>query len=374
MKKKKSVGRIIVVMFLRSFFVVMILLAAGICSYMLTMKYYEVSDDNTDKDAVLDIVGDVTADAVSRNIIYSYDPATKIIDAIVIEILNTESGNLDFVTIPAESQITVSNEIYKRMCAAGADAPQIITLSLLNDYFGDDTAYEYGILLLEDYMGIDIGYYTSMENSVFNSMFTQSEETGCFRPSDQLVTEAQSAVQSDGLESFIKTKYASLTSNLKVKNKLKYIETYSKVNPAFIYTNVVPGAAAGGNYIIDAEAANVQYQTILSQPAYKVPQSDAANVSSKGKNIKVLNGSGTEGIAAAVKAILEDSGMTVVKIADNPEVIENTIIYVAEDGMGTDLLYHFDNAQIEVKELDEGIDIMVIVGSADKELINTRQY
>lgn len=374
MKKKKSVGRIIVVMFLRSFFVVMILLAAGICSYMLTMKYYEVSDDNTDKDAVLDIVGDVTADAVSRNIIYSYDPATKIIDAIVIEILNTESGNLDFVTIPAESQITVSNEIYKRMCAAGADAPQIITLSLLNDYFGDDTAYEYGILLLEDYMGIDIGYYTSMENSVFNSMFTQSEETGCFRPSDQLVTEVQSAVQSDGLESFIKTKYASLTSNLKVKNKLKYIETYSKVNPAFIYTNVVPGAATGGNYIIDAEAANVQYQTILSQPAYKVPQSDAANVSSKGKNIKVLNGSGTEGIAAAVKAILEDSGMTVVKIADNPEVIENTIIYVAEDGMGTDLLYHFDNAQIEVKELDEGIDIMVIVGSADKELINTRQY
>ena len=199
MKKKKSVGRIIVVMFLRSFFVVMILLAAGICSYMLTMKYYEVSDDNTDKDAVLDIVGDVTADAVSRNIIYSYDRATKIIDAIVIEILNTESGNLDFVTIPAESQITVSNEVYKRMCAAGADAPQIITLSLLNDYFGDDTAYEYGILLLEDYMGIDIGYYTSMENSVFNSMFTQSEETGCFRPSDQLVTEAQSAVQSDGL-------------------------------------------------------------------------------------------------------------------------------------------------------------------------------
>lgn len=60
---------------------------------------------------------------------------------------------MDFVTIPAESQITVSNEIYKRMCAAGADAPQIITLSLLNDYFGDDTAYEYGILLLEGLYG-----------------------------------------------------------------------------------------------------------------------------------------------------------------------------------------------------------------------------
>ena len=49
-------------------------------------------------------------------------------------------------------------------------------------------------------------------------------------------------------------------------------------------------------------------------------------------------------------------------------------LHHAGDGMGTDLLYHFDNAQIEVKELDEGIDIMVIVGSADKELINTRQY
>lgn len=374
MKKKKSMGRIVVVMFLRSFFVVMLLLAAGICSYMVTMKYYEVSDDSADKDEALDIVGDVTADAVSRNIIYSYDQASKMIDAIVIEILNTESGNLDFVTIPADSQITVSNEIYKRMCAAGADAPQIITLSQLNEYFDDDTAYEYGILLLEDYIGIDIGYYTGMENSVFNSLFVQSEETGCFGPSDQLVAEAQAAALNDGLEAFIKTKYASLTSNLKVKNKLKYIEAYSKVNPEFIYQNIVPGVTNGGKYIIDAEAAKEQYEMILSQPAYKVPQSESANVSSKGKNIKVLNGSGTEGIAAAVKAILEDSGMTVVKIADNPQVIENTIVYVTEEGMGTDLLYHFDNAQIAVKELDEGIDIMVVVGSQDSGLINTRQY
>lgn len=51
------------------------------------MKYYEVSDDNTDKDAVLDIVGDVTADAVSRNIIYSYDPATKLLTPLLLKFL-----------------------------------------------------------------------------------------------------------------------------------------------------------------------------------------------------------------------------------------------------------------------------------------------
>ncbi len=372
MKKKKSMGRIVIVMFLRSFFVVMLLLAAGILSYMATMKYYEVKDDGAGKDKVLDIVGDVTADAISRNIIYSYNAETKEIEAMVIEILNTGSGNLDYITVPVNSQITLSNEIYKRMCAAGADAPQIVTLSLLNNYFDNDSAYEYGILILEDYIGIDIGYYTSMESGVFNSMFVVSEETGCIEPSAQLISEAQTAALNDEMDDFIKTRYSSLKSNLKVKSKLKYSDTYKNLNPELIYKSVMPGVTDGGQYTIDAEAAKIQYETILSQPSYTVAQSESANLTSKGKNIKVLNGSGTEGIAAAVKAILEDSGMTVVKIADNPQVIENTIIYVNKEGLGTDILYHFNNAQIEKTELDEGIDIMVVVGSSDSELINAR--
>jgi len=38
--------------------------------------------------------------------------------------------------------------------------------------------------------------------------------------------------------------------------------------------------------------------------------------------------------------------------------------------MGIDLLHFFNGAEIKVEQLDEGIDIMIIVGSNDSDIIN----
>ena len=99
-------------------------------------------------------VGDVTADAVSRNLIYCVDEETSKIKTMVIEVLNTETGNLDFITIPAHLQFAINNDVYQRLYEAGIDVPQIIKMSNLNEYFNNDTSYEYGMLLLEDYFDI----------------------------------------------------------------------------------------------------------------------------------------------------------------------------------------------------------------------------
>ena len=256
------------------------------------------------------------------------------------------------------------------MCAAGVDAPQIVRLEKISKYFDDDRAYEYGILILEDSLGIDIGYYTKMESSVFDSVFVMSETLGCYQLTDAVKNEAAGYTQADEIEGMIKTWYDKFESNLKVKTKLKYAETYFNVDPQFIYYNVVPGESVGDIYEIDVKEAKKQYKTLLSSPAYTVSQEDAIAILSIDKNIKVLNGSGVEGIAAAAKSMLAEEGLNVVKIADNPEVIEQTIIRVSKEGMGVDLLHFFNDAQIEVGELDEGIDIIIIVGSNDSEIIN----
>lgn len=368
--ENKGYSRMIVFMILKTFLVVMVLVAAGVVSYFVTLKYYEIADEKNGKDAVLDIVGDVTADEISRNIIYSVDNDKGKIKAIVIEILNTKTGNLDYLTIPVESEITISNDTYQRMCAAGVDAPQIVRLEKISKYFDDDRAYEYGILILEDSLGIDIGYYTKMESSVFDSVFVMSETLGCYQLTDAVKNEAAGYTQADEIEGMIKTWYDKFESNLKVKTKLKYAETYFNVDPQFIYYNVVPGESVGDIYEIDVKEAKKQYKTLLSSPAYTVSQEDAIAILSIDKNIKVLNGSGVEGIAAAAKSMLAEEGLNVVKIADNPEVIEQTIIRVSKEGMGVDLLHFFNDAQIEVGELDEGIDIIIIVGSNDSEIIN----
>ena len=372
MKKKNSIGKIIFVMFLRSFFTVVLLLVVAMGSYGLTMKYYEVTADETHGKDMLDIVGDITADEISRNIIYSVNSETSEVEGMIIEVLNTTTGNLDFITIPANTQFTIGSEVYKRMCAAGADVPQIMRMSLLNSYFSDNTAYEYGILMLEDYLGIDIGYYTAVESSVFQGWFNKDADTGLYTPSDSLISEAQQYVSNNDMTGFIKLKYESLVSNLKVKSKLKYADTYAAVNPAYIYCYMIPGKVDMEEYLISVKKAKQQYDTILSDDEHTTEQVNDVSIPSAGKNIKVLNGSGTEGIATATKSMLEKDGLTMVKIADNSEIIENTIIYVAKEGMGRDLKHYFDGARIETTQLDEGIDILIIVGSADSGILTNQ--
>lgn len=369
MSKKKSVGGIIFLMFLRSFIVVILMLVIGMASYTVTMKFYEVSDTSEASDRKLDIVGDVTADSISRNLIYSVDSETSRINAMVIEILNTQTGNLDYITIPDTIQITIGNEMYQRMYAAGADVPQIMQLASINDYFDDNTAYEYGILLLEDYLGIDIGYYTKMDANVFKAYFSKTVDTELYEVNDTLIQEAKSAVDEDSMKEFIKVKYDSLESNIDVKTKQKYAEFYMKVDPSMIYYHILDGKYDNSVFLAEPKECKKSYQTILMEPSHTTVQGDISNIRSAGLNIKVLNGSGGDGIATATKEKLAEDGLNVVKIADNPDgVIDKTVIYVTKDGMGKDLLYYFKDASIELKELDEGIDILIIVGAEDADI------
>ena len=101
---------------------------------------------------------------------------------------------------------------------------------------------------------------------------------------------------------------------------------------------------------------------------HKTKQEEVKMISSEDKNIKVLNGSGGEGIAGKVKGILATEGFTVGKIADNPKIIEQTIIYVKEEGMGKDLLSYFNGAVIEIGVPDKDFDIVIVVGTRDKDI------
>ncbi len=369
MAKKKSVGLKIFVTVMKSFCVVILMMLVGIASYKFTMKYYEVFADEEKGGEIIDIVGDITADEISRNIIYSVDAGSSRIDAIVIEVLNTLTGNLDYITIPDNFQMEINADIYQRLYAAGVDVPQVMRISQLNKYFADNnTSYEYGIILLENSLGIDIGYYTAMPSDLFNSVFAMDSSTGCYKLTDTIISEAALVADVSAMEKFIKDKCEGYITNIKVKSKIKYAECYKNVNPDLIYYHVFPGQETDGAFTVDLKESKTLYTQILGDVKHETVQAEVKNISSKDKKIKVLNGSGGDGIAAKVKGILEKDGYKVSKIADNPEIIDNTVIRVSEDGMGKDIKTYFDGASIEVAELEDGIDIMVIVGKADADI------
>ena len=86
MARNKSVGMKVFAIAGKSFLIVIMLMLVGMISYKFTMKYYEVTEgEDATGSGVLDIVGDVSADEISRNVIFSVDSESgKIKDPFVI--------------------------------------------------------------------------------------------------------------------------------------------------------------------------------------------------------------------------------------------------------------------------------------------------
>ena len=92
----------------------------------------------------------------------------------------------------------------------------------------------------------------------------------------------------------------------------------------------------------------------------------AEPISSVGHTIEVLNSTDTAGVAAGWRDKLNAAGFNVIQVGNyETETLTNSKIIVSQDGMGQDLLQYFPNATIEVGTIDSGVEIQIIVGTAD---------
>ena len=92
----------------------------------------------------------------------------------------------------------------------------------------------------------------------------------------------------------------------------------------------------------------------------------AAQISSVGHSIEVLNSTDTAGVAAKWQETLNGAGFTVSQIGNyETETLTNTKIIVSQDGMGQDLVGYFKNATVEVGTISSGAEIQIIVGTDD---------
>lgn len=384
-KKKKNAGKIFLQGFLKSFLILLALLATGFIGYKGTNFYYsKFGGPGDDKAAqiIKELYGEVEVVDIAINLIYCVDGDNQI-NAMVLEIFNTNTSNMDYVTIPLKSQFTISNELYQKLCASGCDAPQIMKLSKMDEYFSDETLYEYGVILLEDLLDIDINYYTAVAKDTFKQMFKKKapplsyNEEGIVISSDVQWNLKQSYLKEIGaltdeseLEDYIREKLKKCKSNLNTKSKLEYGEKYRKVNPSLIYTHSIYGVLENNSFDIDVERTNLLFQQLLSNSSYTMEQKDtnggtkAVERISLGAAIEILNGSGITGLAAKYQTSLLEDGYTVSQIGNYTSQTEQaTRILVKEEGLGADLLEYFEGASIEVSQLPDGVDIEIILGS-----------
>lgn len=423
--KKKNIAKMFFTSLLKSLICIVVVLGVGFISYKIS---YSILSKNgvevkTDTGSLEDIKAEATTDDISRNLIYVSDEKNKITH-IMLEICNKKTNNMDYVTIPVRADYTIPSVMYRKLCQVNQEIPQVIRLSSLKKYFSsEDDAYGYGVLIFEKMLGIDISYYTAIDQATYDSQYTEQKVKVAFKTKSDInntpapdgttpvsnttvKTKMKLSVLSDGYKSqlknlggdeekiadYIKDQYERVTSNLTQYNKIGYVETYQKLNVDLYHYWGIPCTYADKVYSIDGKAAKNALKALIDNDVtYSAVQdltevnkiSVSSSVSSKGSTektdngkeekdtskdlkIRVLNGSQIAGLASSTKEKLEEKGYQVPDVGNyTKETLTTTRIVVSKKGQGKDLKEYFDNPELTVGDVADGYDIEIILGTRD---------
>ena len=418
---KKNVIKMFFTSLLKSLLCIAIILGVGVASYKIsyTILSKGSSNVNIDSDSLQDIMDEASTDEISKNLIYVSDDKNKITH-LMLEICNTKTCNMDYITIPVRTDYTIPSVMYRKLCQINQELPQVIRLSKLKQYFEDeDDAYGYGVLIFEKMLGIHISYYTAISQEIYNNHYVEQKVKTAYKTKssvnntpapDGTTPESDTTVKTkikisvlseaytnqlkdlgsdqEKIADYIKDQYERVTSNLTVYNKIGYLEAYQKMNVEFYHYWGIPGMYSENVFEVDTKAAKKALnQLIEDETTYTMAQdltktnmisvskssgkdtkksTKEEEESSKGLRIYVLNGSQIAGLASKTKEKLENAGYTVSKIGNyTDETLTRTKIIVAKEGQGEDLAEYFSDPKITVGDVASGYDIEIILGTAD---------
>ncbi len=369
--KSRSVAKIIIKNFCKTIGIILLLLGIGVASYYLTSIFLDKTE-RVERSTQYEHVIDVNPGSMeSSNLIYSYDEDSGKIKAMVLELFDAGTKNMTYITIPANTQITISSTTYEEFIEVCPGLPQVVTMADINSYFTGDVAYEYGILILQEEFDTDIGYFTAMTTDVFDQCFEREEgNIKIYRPTDDILTEASACETEDDMKDFIESKWDTLISDITLRQKQLYADELKDVDPDLIYTHRVYGNKTGDVFKLAEDKNEELVETIWEKKAYKKAQkknSSSDTSATTDSTIWIYNGSQITGLAAAYKEKLEEDGYTVSGVSNaTGDIRTTTVIYIKKKGLAKGLKGYFNNPTIEVTDsLSSGADIEIVLGTAD---------
>ncbi len=385
-KHLKRLLRVII----KTFLTIMVLILIAVLSYYVTTLYYNSpSVKNGNSNIIEKIKSNYKVEDISKNAIISIKDDA--IQNIMIEIFNKNTNNVDYLTIPANTQFDLSADLYQKLYTLEIDIPQIIIFSDLNKYFQGDELYQYTSLILGDLLETKISYYTVVSPDTFKNLFEDVQKYRSYKSAindedagaitelyimniytkDALNEIKNILGNKEGIQTYLEELYNGINSNLTLKNRLKYLDYYAQVREEQIYFHKIYGTDKKSTFVADLLQTRNLIEEIQNNDTYTLAQfdggqSDVVIISSKDKVISIYNGANVSGLAKNFRDKLTSEGFTISSINNyDGGTLTNTKIVIKENGFGLDLLSYFSNAEIEVGEVPEGVDIMIILGSND---------
>ncbi len=371
--KNRSIAQIILVNFFKTIGIIVLLLGVGVLSYYLTMLFLKQTQ-RVERSTQYEHVMDVNPGSMeSSNLIYSYDKKSGGIEAMVLELFDAGTKNMTYITIPVNTQITISGKTYGELLEKSPMLPQVVKMSAVNSYFSGDVAYEYGILILQEELKAEIGYFTAMTSDVFKKCFEREKgKKLIYRPTKALLDEAAQCKTEDDMNDLMESKWDNLISNITLSQKQHHAKELKDVNRDMIRTFCIRGKESNDVFKLDKSKNADFIEGLWEKKAYQMPQKkDGENISSlskKADSIWIYNGSKITGLAAEYQKKLQTDGFEVKGVSNaTGGVRTRTVIYVKKKKAANALKKYFNDPSVEVTEnLNSGAGVEIVLGTKDK--------
>ena len=292
-KKKsiKSIKSMFIRGFLQSFFIVAILLAAGVAGYQLTIKRWTVQEQVQE---VLQVpeptktpISEVRMDDISKNLIFCYDSDTNTIRRLVLEVFHREKKQLTYLTIPMNTQLVLSDTLYKELVLYQPAMPQMLRLSAVAGYLEDPVIFDCVVLMVEDLLELPISYYSVLPDALYGTIFEEKDilpDTTAKmllspqKPKQGKSGDGKSGVETSGqtgevqeaevftgeylkllktlddeaeLEAYMEELYQEMSSNLPLSDKMNYLDSYFGISMEDISFTRIAGENKNSGFAVD---------------------------------------------------------------------------------------------------------------------------
>ncbi len=369
MERKRSLGRIFLVHFLRTMGVIILFVGIGVISYFITSQFFKSTtrdERSTHYKHVLPI--DIGAEA--SNLVYSVDSETARVKAIVLELFDKETGNVDFITIPNKTQISLTPQAYKKYSEISSGIPQIVTLADINQYFSGDVAYEYGALLLQEELDIDIDFFTMMNQVEFDKRFDKKK--GAYTLSEEYRDLVFANKDENAMKNFMKSEWDHVVSDLTLNQRQTYASSYLKIKRKCIKAyraraDESLGYAALNKKETEKKINNFWEEGERQEKAVASLKPGATPSVAFKHSVQITNGSNITGLAAHYQTKLQAAGFKVSGIGNLVGDIQTkTVIYGNKLSWAKKLAPYFNNPQVvEKMGLTNNADVEIVLGTDD---------
>ena len=279
---RKSARKMFAIGFLKSLLFFILFAIVSITGYKLVMHFYGIG--NADIIEAIspaqkkDTLTEARIDVISKHLIYSVDEETGDIKKLVLEIYNCERRMLYYITIPIKTQLTLSDSLHRELILIKPSIPGFLKLSAITGYLPKDIAYEYGVLMIEEQLNLQISYYTVVPQSIYEAVFeTESINQKTIRQQSTENTYPREMFSEDYLKhlhtiktetqlrEYIEELYTKIKSNLSFEAKLNYMESYLNTPGENISFEVIAGVDSNSAYTIDEIMVTKQLKAYIGE-------------------------------------------------------------------------------------------------------------